>query len=123
MIVNDKKINSVAGLEVFLGLSPGSISKSYRKEKEPGLKVIKIILEGLGINETWWKSGKGEVFSEKHTSESKTKEADGTYNEKQLVIDTLIKAMDAKDQLISALNDKIARLESDLKSAKKVPIQ
>jgi hypothetical protein len=69
-ILKDNKlgINTVYGLEAFIGASPGSISKPLNKGDTPGLGTIKKIREGLpGLNPEWWEDGKGDVFEKNGT--------------------------------------------------------
>lgn len=59
---NKLGIDSPSGLEAFIRVSVGTITKPLKKGKEPGLGTIKILLEKLGINEEWWETGKGEIY-------------------------------------------------------------
>lgn len=59
---NKLGVNSVNGLEQFLKVSMGSISKPYKNNRAPGPMISKKILEELGINKRWWDSGEGDVF-------------------------------------------------------------
>src|SRR5688572_467974 len=75
--VNTLKINSVYGLERFIGASVGSVRKYYEQNAEPGLRTIKKIQEALSVNQEWWSTGKGEIFIEKLTSvQEKAKKED-----------------------------------------------
>jgi len=73
--VNDLKINTIYGLEKYVGASVGSIRKYYELDQEAGLRTIKKIWDKLSINEEWWSTGKGVIFKtkeeisdKKHTS-------------------------------------------------------
>lgn len=60
--VNRLGINSASALERVIGASVGSITKSLRKNEEPGEETIKKILALPGLNEIWWNTGEGDVF-------------------------------------------------------------
>lgn len=54
---NDLGINSVNGLEIYVGTSTGAISKPYKKNEEPGPATVKKILKKLGIPDSEWDAG------------------------------------------------------------------
>lgn len=59
---NKLGINTPSGLENYLKVSVGSISKYYRKNEEPGSGILKKIQTGLSVSDIWWTSGKGDIF-------------------------------------------------------------
>lgn len=69
---NKLGINSVYGLETYIGAAPGAINKYYKKDGEPGQGTIKKILDGLSINPDWWELGNGSIYLEKPTSVPKS---------------------------------------------------
>ena len=107
LTANRLKINSVYGLEQFIGASPGSISKYYKVGGEPGKGTIKKILDGLPINRAWWETGKGEVFIEKLTTvpEPAIKQEDPE------LIRILIKNIDSVNEVNMYLLKRIRDLE------------
>ena|SRR5690606_18031155 len=67
---NKLGINTVFGLEKYLGLSKGSIYKAYSGRTGfdgPGRKVTRAIQQGLKISDYWWDTGKGEIFVRQST--------------------------------------------------------
>lgn len=67
LIISPKKINSVHELEKQLGLGMNTLRKAYNDNREPSRKTIWKLLEFLDVNQHWWETGKGEIFTEKHT--------------------------------------------------------
>lgn len=64
---NAFKINSVYGLEQYIGSGPGAIKKYYKKDGEPGRGTIRKIIEGVGLNPEWWETGKEPIYTENST--------------------------------------------------------
>jgi transcriptional regulator with XRE-family HTH domain len=73
---NTLQINSVYGLEVYIGASPGAINKYYKKNKEPGAGTIKKILDGVGIDPDWWERSSGDIYVVKPTQGIKSEQPD-----------------------------------------------
>lgn len=64
LYINNLGINSVSGLEKYVGASGGAIRKYYEEDKEPGLATIKKIKEKLGIRDAWWDKQDGSPFTD-----------------------------------------------------------
>lgn len=60
--VSHKKYLSIQDLEVAAGLGMNTLRKAYNDNREPSRKVVGKLLEGIGISEQWYETGKGEVF-------------------------------------------------------------
>lgn len=75
---NTLGISSIGSLESEIGVSNGTIQKPYNKKRHPGLRTVKKIIELLRINQDWWDSGKGEIYTTatKSTYETKTMDMD-----------------------------------------------
>lgn len=65
---NEKEIRSLGQLESFLGLGTHTIRSAIKEKREPSRKIQVKIVEGLGVNWTWWETGEGEIFAKKGTS-------------------------------------------------------
>ena len=72
--ISKKKFSSITELEAAAGLGMNTLRKAYNEDREPSKKVIVKLLEGIGINEEWYDTAKGEVFNEKPTPIYKTGE-------------------------------------------------
>lgn len=65
--VNTLKIESVSGLEDFVGAGRGAINDFYNQDREPGRKTLKKIKSLPGLNLDWYDTGKGQVFIDNGT--------------------------------------------------------
>lgn len=63
---NDLGINTVNGLEKYIGASTGSISKPYKKNEEPGPATVKKIKKGFAIPDSEWDEGDFGASDDKH---------------------------------------------------------
>jgi hypothetical protein len=98
---NKKKFSSIGDLETAAGLGMNTLRKAYNENREPSPKVVVKLLEGIGINEEWWDTGKGAILGEKRTLVQKASERDEKMDE-------------IKDEIIELLREKVARLEGEL---------
>jgi hypothetical protein len=108
---NAKEITSVNALERFLDLGQGSIAKYMRQKKDPSIKIQRKIIEGLGINLTWWEHQEGLPFKEILT---RVVEEDVKYIKSNSP--EMLELLRVNNKL---LTEKIARLESELEDYKK----
>ena len=109
---NRLEINSVYGLEVYIGAAPGAINKYYKKDSEPGAGTIKKILDGLSVNTDWWETGRGEIFNEKPTPAIKSDQPD--------VLDNpLVKSYIARIATLEDYNGFLKRENEELRAGKK----
>lgn len=56
-------VSTPSGLEKHIGVSQSAIVRPYRDNKNPGKDVQKRIIEKLGVNQHWWDTGEGEIFT------------------------------------------------------------
>jgi hypothetical protein len=97
---NKFKINSVYGLEQYIGAGPGAIKKYYKKDGEPGRGTIKKIIDGVGINPEWWDGESDSIYLEKPTPGRKEDTLDAKMSELQ-------------DEHIRLLREKVVMLEKE----------
>lgn len=86
-----------------------TLEKAYKENRELSDKKLTEFLEKMGISRQWWRTGKGEIFSEKPTSVPKEDLPDnGGINLHRWVED--LRA------LVRSQEKEIKRLEKELKA-------
>jgi hypothetical protein len=109
--INTLEVNSVNGLEKFVGASTGAIRKYYDKNEEPGNATIKKIKKAFGISDADWKTGS---FGKGSSPESAA--YDSLLTELK---DAYKKNAELKDQLITMQAEKIKELERQINDLRK----
>lgn len=54
---NELSINSINGLEKFIGASTGAVNKYYNKDESPGRSTVKKIKTKFEIDDISWRTG------------------------------------------------------------------
>lgn len=94
------KIATPSALEKYIEASQSSIVRYYRENKAPGKDIQKRIIEKLGVNQAWWDTGQGEIF----TAES---EAPKAKTASEIEDPAVIKLIETLESTVASKNEEV----------------
>lgn len=108
---NTLDLHVIEDLEAFCDLGAKTIRKNYNLNKEPSPRILVKMKKAIAVNDTWWDTGKGEIFDPELTAAIKSERADFSgsslvqgYKEQIILL----------KQLMQMKDDEIARLKGQL---------
>ncbi len=102
---------SIGAIEAKCGISNATLRNKYKDNEFPTKKIIDKLIIGLGINEDWWKTGKGDILIPSNRKDWGISEVGkNTLNDEDLRI--ALRALIQKDKTIERLVAEIEELKN-----------